>query len=62
MKKAPVKIMKDMVIQSIENPDLIIPDPNNPSREWRIKKIQGYCLKVVVEFVQYTMIAITFIL
>ena len=31
------------------NPDLIVPDPNHKCREWRIKKIQGRCLKIVVE-------------
>ena len=58
-KKAPVKITKDTVIQTIENPDIIIPDPYNPSREWRIKKIEGYCLKVIVEHVQDGILVLT---
>ena len=31
------------------NPDLIISDPNHKCREWRIKRIHGRCLKIVVE-------------
>ncbi len=58
-KAAPVKITRDTVIQAIENPDLIIPDPYNPSREWRIKKIEGYCFKVIVEHVQDGILVLT---
>lgn len=30
-------------------PDIVIPDKQYENREWRIKKINGRCLKIVVE-------------
>jgi len=57
--KAPVKISRETVLEAIESPDLTLPDPHNPSREWRVKKIQGYCLKVIVEKMQGGVKAIT---
>ncbi len=61
-KKAPIKITKEIVIQTIEKPDFTMPDPHDPSREWRVKKIQGYCLKVIVELGQDKIVAITLFL
>jgi hypothetical protein len=46
-------------MEAIENPDFVIEDPKHVSREWRIKKIEGYCLKVVVEIFPDRLVAIT---
>jgi len=42
-------ITPEKIKEYVINPDLIITDPNHEHREWRIKKIQGRCLKIVVE-------------
>jgi hypothetical protein len=57
--KAPVKLTRSVVLETIENPDIVMQDPRHPSREWRIKKINGYCLKVVVEIYPDRLLAIT---
>ncbi len=57
--KAPVEITRELVMETIEMPDLVLPDPYNRSREWRIKKIKGYCLKVIVEVMSDKILAIT---
>ncbi len=38
---------------------MVFPDNKNPSREWRVKKVKGYCLKVIVEKKVDTLIVIT---
>lgn len=48
-KASPVPITMELVEETIRKPDLIMQDPRNPEREWRIKKVAGYCFKVIVE-------------
>jgi len=31
------------------NPDFVIDDPKHEGREWRIKRVGGRCLRIVVE-------------
>ncbi len=45
---SPVELSIEIIEDTIRNPDFIIED-RKPKREGRIKKIQGRCLKVVVE-------------
>ena len=58
-RNAPVELTKEILLEAISRPDLIIPDPKNPSREWRIRKIEGYCLKVIVEVMSDGLVALT---
>jgi len=39
----------EKIMEFVEEPDLIIQDPNHSDREWRIKRIGSRCLKIVVE-------------
>ena len=48
-KTSPVPLTIELVESAILNPDFVIPDPGHPNREWRVKKIGGRCLKVIVE-------------
>ena len=45
---SPIELTIEIVEDAIKNPDFIVAD-KKPYREGRIKKIQGRCLKVVVE-------------
>ena len=49
-KVSPINLSLELIEETVKNPDLIILDKNNPKREWRVKKIKGRCLKVIVEF------------
>jgi len=58
-KESPVPLTKELVESAILSPDFILPDPKHPKREWRIKKISGRCLRVVVELSGNKLIVIT---
>jgi len=45
---SPIELTIEIIEDVIKNPDFIVED-RKPYREGRIKKIQGRCLKVVVE-------------
>lgn len=47
-KVSPEELTVDMIESVIKNPDFIIED-RKPEREGRVKKINGRCLKVVIE-------------
>ncbi len=48
VKLSPVELTLEIIEDTIKNPDFIVED-RKPYREGRVKKIQGRCLKVVVE-------------
>jgi len=43
------KITPEKVAQFALNPDITLPDDVFPNREWRIKRANGRCFKIVVE-------------
>jgi len=43
------EITPEKIIDFATNPDFTMPDDVFSFREWRIKKIKGRCLKIVVE-------------
>ncbi len=45
---SPIELTIEIIEDTIKNPDFVIKD-RKPYREGRIKKIQGRCLKVIVE-------------
>ncbi len=46
---SPVPLTWELVESTILHPDFVMPDPSFPNRHWRVKKISGHCLRVVVE-------------
>ena len=48
-KGSPVPLTWELVEEAIKRPDLVMPDPHFSNRHWRVKKVDGYCLRVVVE-------------
>jgi len=60
--KVPFELTRSMILETIKNPDIVMQDPKHPLREWRIKKIKGYCLKVIVEVYPDRLVAITLFL
>ena len=56
---SPVELTTELIEDAIKTPDLVMKDPRHPSREWRIKKIAGRCLKIVVENEGHRVTAIT---
>jgi hypothetical protein len=48
-KESPVPLTIQLVESAILSPDFTLPDKKCPNREWRIKKIAGRCLRVVIE-------------
>jgi len=58
-KESPVPLTIELVESAILSPDLTLPDKKHPSREWRIKKVAGRCLRVVVEPTGSRLIVIT---
>ena len=49
----------ELIESAILSPDLTLPDRKRPNREWRIKKIAGRCLRVVVEPAENRLIVVT---
>ena len=47
--ESPVPLTEELVKSAIIFPDFTLPDSKHPSREWRVKKIAGRCLRIVVE-------------
>ena len=43
------EITPEKIVQFASKPDITLPDDIFPNREWRIKKINSRCLKIVVE-------------
>ncbi len=58
-KESPVPLTIELIKSTIESPDFILSDPKHSSREWRIKKISGRCLRVVVERKEDRLLVIT---
>jgi hypothetical protein len=48
-KESPIPLTLELIEDTVINPDFILSDPNFDHREWRIKKINGRCLRVIVE-------------
>jgi len=47
--ESPVPLTRELLEEAISSPDFILPDPNFENREWRVKRIGGRCLRIVVE-------------
>jgi hypothetical protein len=58
-KESPVPLSKELITSVIISPDFILPDPKHSEREWRVKKVSGRCLRVVVEASRDKLIVIT---
>jgi len=58
-KESPVPLTIELVESAVFSPDLTLPDKKHPGREWRIKKVAGRCLRVVVEPARNRLIVIT---
>ncbi len=46
--KSPIKLTIEIVEDTIKNPDFVVKD-RKPNREGKVKKINGRCLKIIVE-------------
>ena len=46
---SPVELTIELVESTVLDPDFVMDDPKYPEREWRVKRIAGRCLKVIVE-------------
>ncbi len=53
-----IELTKELIEETVKKPDFIV-DDKIPNREGRIKKIDGRCLKVVVEKENDKLIVIT---
>ena len=53
------QVTPEKIVEFAFNPDLVLPDDVFPNREWRIKKVEERCLKVVVELEGDTLVIIT---
>jgi hypothetical protein len=58
-KEAPVPLTEELIESAILYPNFTMPDPKYPEREWRVKKISGRCLRIVVEPSEDKLIVIT---
>lgn len=56
---SPVPLTWEVIKDTIQKPDITMPDPEHPSRVWLIKKIEGRCLKIIMEVKGDEMKAIT---
>ncbi|GAB6887332.1 hypothetical protein JCM13304A_08300 [Desulfothermus okinawensis JCM 13304] len=52
-------VTPEKIIEFASNPDFNLPDDIFSNREWRIKKINGRCLKIVIEYRGNEIIIIT---